>query len=199
MKAALDEFKQIINSIAFINPAEWEYLEQTLSLKKFEKDTMLHNQGEVIKNFFFIISGSVRKYSENPEGQVTHNVYSTRRFVTDLLSVSAQKPSFYSFEALTDTIVVKIELEFINKLFSMSPTYEKIARVLYQQAFIEETARLKEVLTADPQELYSNFAKTHKHLLTELPQTKIAACLNVAPETLSRIKKKALELETSKA
>lgn len=199
MKAALEEFKQIINSIAFINPAEWEYLEQTLTLKKYEKDLMLHNQGEIMKNFFFIISGSIRKYSENSEGQVTHNVYSTRRFVTDLISVGTQKASFYNYEALTDTIVVIIELEFLNKLFSMSPTYEKIARVLYQQAFIEESERLKEVLTADPQELYSNFARTHKHLLTELSQTKIAACLNVAPETLSRIKKKALELETSKA
>jgi hypothetical protein len=91
---------------------------------------------------------------------------------------------------LSDTILIKISIAFIDKAFSMLPTYNTIGRVMYQQAFLQESKRLREVLTASPTDQYVAFITEHKELSKHLSQNKIAECLNIVPETLSRIKKK---------
>jgi hypothetical protein len=112
--------------------------------------------------------------------------------VTDLLSVSEQKPSIYSLECLSDCTLVKLSIEFSEKAFSMSPTFSVVAREMYKQALLQESMRLREVLTVRPTEQYLRFVRENKELSNKLPQNKIAECLNIAPETLSRIKKKLL-------
>ena len=188
----LREFRIILEEIATINNAEWEYLASNLTVLILKKDTLFHEAGNKIEDLFFIIEGTVRKFSQHGETRITNNVYRSQRFITDLLSVSEQKPSIYSFECLSDTKLVKLSLSFSEKAFSMSPTFSHVARVMYQQALLQESMRLREVLTASPTEQYKRFVNEHKELLKHLPQNKIAECLNIAPETLSRIKKKLL-------
>ena len=189
---ALIDFRNIVNEYAVLNDAEWEYLVSNLEVLSFKKDDLIHKSGNRIEHLFFLINGTVRKFSQHGEMQITNNVYSNQRFVTDLLSVSEQKPSIYSFECLCDTTLVKLSVEFSEKAFTMSPTFSTIARTMYQQALLQESLRLREVLTATPTEQYLRFVSEHKELSQKLPQNKIAECLNIAPETLSRIKKKLL-------
>ncbi len=190
----LTEFRKIIDNYAALNAAEWEYLMGHLEVMECKKDDLIHQSGTLIKDLFFLINGTVRKFSQHGETQITNNVYSNQRFFTDLLSVSEQSPSIYSFECLNDTTIVRLSIEFSEKAFSMSPTFSTIARRMYQQAFLEESLRLRVVLTKTPTEQYLRFVSENKELSRQLPQNKIADCLNIAPETLSRIKKKLLNI-----
>lgn len=194
---ALLDFRKIVNDFAVLNEAEWEYLVSNLQVLSFKKDDFIHKSGNKTEHLFFLITGTVRKFSQHGENQITNNVYSNQRFVTDLLSVSEQKPSIYSFECLSDTILVKLSIEFSEKAFSLSPTFSTIARNMYQQALLQESLHLREVLTATPTEQYLRFVAEHKELSQRLPQNKIAECLNIVPETLSRIKKKLLNIKVS--
>jgi hypothetical protein len=81
----------------------------------------------------------------------------------------------------------------MEKAFSISPKFSILARVMYHQAFLHESLRLREVLISTPTEQYQKFMEEHKELALKLTQTKIAECLNIAPETLSRLRKKLLK------
>ncbi len=186
----LNRFRAFLNTISPMNDAEWEYLLPNIEVIKLEADEIFHRAGEHSKHLYFILEGTVRKFTQQKADQITNNVYRNQRFVTDLLSAVEQKPSIYSFECLSDAILIKISIAFIDKAFSMLPTYNTIGRVMYQQAFLQESKRLREVLTASPTEQYVAFITEHKELSKQLSQNKIAECLNIVPETLSRIKKK---------
>lgn len=189
---ALIDFRNIVNRFAVLNDAEWEYLVSNLEVITLKKDDIFHKAGNKVEHLFFIISGTVRKFSQQGQTQITNNVFSNQRFVTDLLSVSEQKASIYSFECLCDCVLVKLSIEFSEKAFSMSPTFSIVAREMYKQALLQESLRLREVLTSSPTEQFQRFINENKELSNKLPQNKIAECLNIAPETLSRIKKKLL-------
>jgi len=189
----LNEFRTILSGIASVNDAEWDYIVSHLTVLKLKKDVIFHKAGSKAEHMFFLVNGTVRKFSQQGEKKITHNIYSNQRFLTDLLSVCEQKPSNFSFECLSDTTVVKLTIEFSEKVFSMSPTFATIARIMYQQGFMQESLRLQEVLISTPTEQYLHFARENKELSQQLTQAKIAECLNMAPETLSRIKKKLLK------
>ncbi|MBN2786831.1 MAG: Crp/Fnr family transcriptional regulator [Paludibacteraceae bacterium] len=148
----LNRFRAFLSNISPMNDAEWEYLLPNIEVLELEKDQIFHQAGEYSKYLYFILEGTVRKFTQQKADQITNNIYRNQRFVTDLLSAVEQKPSIYSFECLSDAILIKISIAFIDKAFSMLPTYNTIGRVMYQQAFLQESKRLREVLTASPTE-----------------------------------------------
>jgi CRP-like cAMP-binding protein len=81
-----------------MNDAEWEYLLPNIEVIKLEADEIFHRAGEHSKHLYFILEGTVRKFTQQKADQITNNIYRNQRFVTDLLSAVEQKPSIYSFE-----------------------------------------------------------------------------------------------------
>jgi hypothetical protein len=86
-------------------------------------------------------------------------------------------------------MVVFIEYECVEKLYSLSPNYEKIARIIYEDSLIDEISWNKHLLLSNAVEKYKLFLIENKKIVQELTQNKIASCLNISPETISRLRR----------
>jgi CRP-like cAMP-binding protein len=185
----LPEFKNTIDSIHQLNDAEWEFLAKNISIKKLPKDTCIHKAGDYINNFSFLAKGYLRFYFCKEEKEFTLQIFSKKRFIIDLIALRSKKPTEFYMETLTDCLIIDIDVETMKNLISLSPSYEKVNRVMYERALVDEMQRLKDVLSLTPFESYKKFISEYPELVSELTQVKAAKCINITQESYSRFKK----------
>ncbi|MBN2743662.1 MAG: Crp/Fnr family transcriptional regulator [Marinilabiliaceae bacterium] len=187
---ARHDFKNIISGKIHVNDAEWELLDTFFDVIETQSGQVIQMPGKQAGYYFFVLEGALRMYAQNDEKEVTHNVYNHRRFVADVISIRYKQPSSFFIEALVPGLIICFDAHRLDKLLTISPTFEKIALMMYEQSLFEEMLRVNEILTLSPFNQYLHFVNIHKNIVPQLSQTKIAACLNVTPETISRFRKR---------
>ena len=96
---------------------------------------------------------------------------------------------FYNVDGIENTILFFFGGSWY-KLFNQFPVFEKVGRVMAENAFLS-LSRLNQMLTnEEPQQRYLNLIKQRPEVVERIPQHYIASYLGVKPESLSRIRKR---------
>lgn len=187
---AKQQFKEIICAKVQVNDAEWELLDTFFEVQSPAPGQIIQHPGKQAVHYFYVLKGALRMYSVDNEKEITHNVYNHQRFVADVISIRYNQFSSFYIEALVDSSIVCFDSLRLDKLLSISPTFEKIALMMYEQSLFEEMMRVHEILSLSPFNQYVRFMSQHKDLANQLSQAKIASCLNLTPESVSRFRKR---------
>lgn len=162
---------------------------EPVSIKK-KKDLLV--PGEVCKYTYFIVQGCLRSYFVDDKG--TEHIYQLRldnNWISDLESFFSQRPSKYYIEALEDSQLLQISFDRLNKLYTEVPGLERYFRILFQKAYINALERLNATMWESAVDRYNDMLAEHKDIFQRVPLVYIASYLGIAPESLSRIRKKA--------
>lgn len=183
----MDRFIQTVQALGNFSSSEIDLLLKAVTVKQFNKNDHLLKEGQVSSVIYFLNHGSLQQYHVNEDGaERTLNLFLQGDWVLDYQSFISRKPTQNFIVAYEDAEVVEMDIYSLHHLIAQSQVFFKMGRLLetgiqpgnlYTQ-FSSPEERYREVLSKKP--LW--FQKFPLHL--------IASYLGVAPETLSRIRKR---------
>ncbi|HEX5168205.1 MAG TPA: Crp/Fnr family transcriptional regulator [Cyclobacteriaceae bacterium] len=174
-----------------LSPDEEKYFINILKDRSLRKRQYLLQAGDVCRHECFVTKGCLRAYTVDKKGDEHIVMFAIEDWwISDLYSFLTGTPATQHIEALEETEVLLIEKDDLEKLYTEVPKFDRLMRILMQNAFIANQRRILASISQTAEEQYLNFIQKYPALEQRIPQHQIASYLGIAPETISRIRKK---------
>ena len=174
-----------------LNDTELQYFQSKLKFSSIQRKDLILRQEQICKKLFFVEKGSFRAYNINEEGKESTIMFALKNWwITDMDCFVNQKPAQVSIEALEQSTVISLSFGALHDLYEKIPAFERLFRILFQNAYIREQKRTLLYLSSNTQERYYQFLKQYPDFIEKVTQKQIASYLGVTPEFLSAVKKK---------
>ena len=173
-----------------LTEAEWQALEERLTIKIYIKGDHIVKQGEVCNQVYFINSGFLRFYKIIDGKEISTGFMGANQYVSSYDSFLTRKPAFENIQALEDAESHCLSYDDMQFLYKQYPVYQMFGRVIAEQLFIWVNERTNALLLLSPEQRYENMINNQSEVLQRVPQYMLASYIGVTPEHLSRIRKK---------
>lgn len=185
--------KNILQNVAkhiSLTNEEEHYFLSLLQERTFKNKEYISEEGEIGRYISFVNKGCCRIFSIDKNGFEHILSFASQDFwVGDLYSLIAQKPGRFFIQTMEATEVLQIAKDDLEKLYIAIPKFERLFRILAENAYVEYQNRVMQRLSLTAKERYEIFNKKYAQLKEVLPQKQIALYLGVTPEFFSRMKK----------
>ena len=183
----LDYFDRLIP----LNKEEKDLVREKFHSRLFRKRQYVLQEGDVCKQFYFVLRGCLRMYKIDDKGSTHVLQFAPENYwINDLGSFHGEKPSALNIDALEDTVVLQITRDDLISLYIKAPKFDRIFRVLLENSFIRLQQRLLQNISSTAEERYQTFSEIYPHLTNRLSQVQIASFLGITPEFLSKLRNK---------
>lgn len=186
-------FQQLFKSIqekVLLTQEEMELCKTFFIPKKLRKKQILLQEGDICIYNAFIEKGILRSFTMDEKGNEHIVQFAIEGWwITDLSSFLTNSASVYTIEALEDSELLLLTTSAREALMDKIPMFERYQRLLLQNAYIANQARINSALTETAEEKYINLGNAYLGLVQRVPQHMIASYLGLTPETLSRVRK----------
>ena len=187
--AVIASFRQF----APVSDADAEIVRARFSKVLAPARSFLMHAGEVSQHVYFVVKGCVRVAIETPDGEDVSCYFAAEgQFVSNYESFVSGKPSAYALHTLEPCELLAVDRQGLQEIYAMTSHGERIGRLLAEQLFIDALNRVTSFYLETPEQRYAKFVAAHPQLVARLPQHYIASHVGVRPQSLSRIKKRAM-------
>ncbi|REC49977.1 Crp/Fnr family transcriptional regulator [Chryseobacterium pennipullorum] len=174
-----------------ISDAQISRVQSFFTSKKLRKKQYLLQEGEICKNLSFVSKGLLKSYFLDERGNEHINMFAFEGWwISDFNSFIHQQNSVLNIDAVEETEVLMITLENYEKMMIEIPVMDRYFRILYQNSLVTKDYRLIVSNSYTAEEKYLQFAEKNPEMIKRVPHNLIASYLGLAPETVSRIRKK---------
>lgn len=184
----------LIHTISKIVPVPQEEIPLIFSyfkLKKYKRNEQLLVSGAVAHEIFFVLQGALHQYYIDEAGnERSCNFVFEEEFVTDFESFSQQTPATSDIKTLETTTCYVIRCRELVDLIKQSPAMAEYFRIVVEQLATDGIRRTKSFLSFSPEKRFLELTENKPKILQRIPQRLIAQYLGIAPESLSRIRKR---------
>jgi CRP/FNR family transcriptional regulator, anaerobic regulatory protein len=188
-QASIEPLLNYFDHLIPLSKEEQDLVTEKFHPRLFRKRQYVLQEGDVCKQFNFVVRGCLRSYKIDEKGNIYVLQFAVENnWINDLGSFHGIKPSALNIDALEDTVVLQISLDDLISLYTQAPKFHRIFRVLVENAFIRLQERLLQTISSTAEERYQSFLELYPHLANRLSQVQIAAFLGVTPEFLSRLR-----------
>lgn len=151
--------------------------------------TILH-AGESSQILYVVLKGCLRAVTESKGKDLTLDVFFEGHVITAMESFMGWGPSSFTIQAVQASEFLEIPRQTLDRLVVEQPQLIRTITAHHRIWIMSMTRRIRELLVTSPAERYQCFVREHADLMNRLPQYMIASMLGIAPETLSRIRRK---------
>ena len=177
-----------------LTPEETQYFTSILKKRSLRKRQYLLQAGDISRYECFVNKGCLRTYHVDDKGQEHIVQFAFEEWWTgEMYSFLTGQPSSYHIDALEDSELLLIEKSQWDKMFIEIPKFERLFRMLLQNAFISMQRRITDNMSLTAEERYNKFSQQYPQFEQRLPLRQIASYLGITPESLSRIRSKRAE------
>lgn len=170
---------------------EETFFTSILQQRTITRKDFLLQQGQVCRYENFVNSGCLRVYNIDKVGTEHIVMFAPEDWwVSDMYSFLTQTPASFFIDALEDTEVWQIDKNDLESLFNKVPKFDRLYRILLQNAFVAQQQRIAQNLSFTAEQRYSNFLKKYPSLEQRISQKQMAAYLGITPEFLSMLRRK---------
>ena len=184
----MEEFRKFIEKYTPVPENEWKIISQAFRLRKFARNEIILQEGEVCRYFYFYERGLIRFFCNVNGEDVTITFAEAPYCFTSNISFRAQKPANESIQALEETVLWRVTFEQYENLEEIR-SWNIFIKKLYNeiQELMERWLLESKVYTAEKnyQLLYERFPA---EFIQRIPLKHLASFLGVAPQSLSRIR-----------
>jgi CRP-like cAMP-binding protein len=174
-----------------LNDAEAKYILSFFQKRIYKRGVTLLTAGDSASDVFFVVHGALHQFYLDESGiEKSCNFAFENEFITDLESFSKQTPATSHIKALTETAVLCLSSKDLDGLLQEMPIVAEFYRILMERIAAESMERTKCLLAYSPQKRFLILAKDRRDIFQRVPQRYIAQYLGIAPESLSRIRKR---------
>lgn len=166
-------------------------IESFFAPKKLRKKQYLLQEGEICKCLSFVSKGLLKSYVLDEKGNERINMFAFEGWwISDFNSFIHQEKAILNIDAVEESEVLMISLEDYEKMMLEIPVMDRYFRILYQNSLVTKDYRLMVSNSFTAEEKYMQFAQRNPEIIKRVPHNLIASYLGLAPETVSRIRKK---------
>lgn len=173
---------------------EINFMRSLVLPKHLKKGEFLLREGEIPRYGAFVCQGFLRSYFVDNKGK-EHVV----QFAPESWWISAKPgagedaPSSVFIDAIEDSDILLVDKAGHVSLMQRVPLYASSFLAGIQKRGEAKEKRIVNSLAATAEERYNEFIKTYPSIAQRVPQHMLASYLGITPETVSRIRRKALE------
>jgi len=166
-------------------------LQSFFTLKKLRKKQYLLQEGDACKYLSFVSKGLLKSYFLDEKGSEHINMFAFEGWwISDFNSFINQEKAVLNIDAIEETELLMITREDYENLMLKIPVMDRYFRILYQNSLVTKDYRLIVSNSFTAEEKYTQFAQKNPDVIQRIPHNLIASYLGLAPETVSRIRKK---------
>ena len=169
--------------IAFINSVFKE--------RKIRRRQFILQEGDICRLNTFVVEGCFKMYMVDSTGKEHNLQFAVENWwIGDIGSFHSGEPSKLYIEALENSIILQIQKADLLKLFVDYPRFNRVFRVLSENALVNLQKRVLQNISSTAEERYLDFIDKYPYFFNRISNVQIASYLGVTPEFLSTIRKR---------
>jgi CRP-like cAMP-binding protein len=173
-----------------LTDAAWGRFAAVLRPRRLRRGAHLVRAGERVGTLWFVVAGVLRRYTVAEAGEVTTGFLVEHSFATDYLALCADAHSTSSLQALTPVHVLAAGLADLRRLSTVDAEWRGFAAAAGRALVRRRERRHVELLTRSPEERYGDLLRECPTLIDRVPHYHVASYLGIAPESLSRLRRR---------
>jgi CRP-like cAMP-binding protein len=182
---------EYFNRHLLLDEREVAIVEQSFFERIIKRRQFILREGDICKVSTFVVSGCFRTYMVDNNGNEHNLQFAIENWWTgDISSFHGEVPSKLNIEAMENSIVLQIKKEELLKLYDELPKFNRIFRVLAENAMVSLQRRTLLNISSTAEERYLDFINRYPFLFNRISNVQIASYLGVTPEFLSTIRRK---------
>jgi len=150
---------------------------------------LLLKEGEICRHLYFVDKGLLRYFFLKGGEEISKFFTVAPYFFTSQRSLSAETPATESIETLTACTLWRMSQEDGFRLL-VNTGWAEFVRKLLQEVQFNTEALYTEAQTLTAESRYQHLLAEQPYLIQHVPQKYLASYLGIAPQSLSRIRKK---------
>jgi CRP-like cAMP-binding protein len=184
-----ENLQKSISRFIQVEPSEFDFFTSCMSIRSLKKKEILLRADQNCRSIYFINKGCLRYYYLVDGEEKTAQFFFENGWFTDLDSFLGGMPAENFVDALEDTELLGIEKNDLMKLYEEIPKFERLGRILAENAYLGIRQKTKTLTTLDAEQRYLQLMKERPKIFERIPQHYIASYLNIKPQSLSRIRR----------
>jgi len=186
----MEAFKKYLTQFPHYKSEMFEDVLPFLSVKQIEAGEYFLRQGRTCKHLAFIEEGLMRLYYLNDGKEVTTCFCKENTITCSYKSLITNTPSEIAIQAIESGTLIVFSYDSLKKLYEKDLFWQQVGRLGAENEYINTECHNRFLNDLSATERYEQILKEDADLLQRVPLNYLATYLQVAPETLSRIRKK---------
>lgn len=182
--------KEIFDRYYSVDLKFWIEFSKHIKVREFSKNDIVKDYHKTEKFINILVAGSVAHFVPSNERDVCINLYYENEIFSDYLSFLTQKSTIIKTECLEDSVLWSLSFNALQTLYEKSSPSILIGKAISDLMFTKKQSEQINLLTLSPTERYLKLIKERPLVFQRTPLKIIASYLGIAPESLSRIRKK---------
>ena len=175
-----------------LSAADKEIIHDIFIPKNLLKGEFLLREGDPLKYGAFVCKGFLRSYVIDNKGKEHIIQFAPENWWISDKGASAEGKASCFIDAIEDSDILLIDQAGHFKMLERVPAYGKSFQAGMQKRSAAKDKRIVHSLVADAEERYNDFIETYPSIAQRVPQHMLASYLGIAPETLSRVRRKSM-------
>lgn len=184
-----DKLVEVLSRYAVLTDNLKDALLRLVPIKNFDKGTVLLREGEPAGECYFVLEGCIRCFYLKDGADKTAEFY-TEGDVASPVTYGTCEPSPCWLECVEPVLAAVGTPDDEDEMNAQNPDMEKVHRVMAEAMMAKYLRTHNEYKNNTPEERYAHLAEWRADLLERVPHYQIASYLGIAPESLSRIRKR---------
>jgi CRP-like cAMP-binding protein len=185
----LTSFRQFIENYTPLSDTDWASIAACFEQRVIKKDEILLVEGKICRYLYFLESGLLRYYINKDGSDVTKFFTEAPYCFTSQVSFTAIKPATENIQAIEESVIWQATLEDVNALLELR-SWSNFVRKLIQEVQYYTEQILEEIQTETAENRYQKMLVEEPELVQRIPLKHLASYFGIAPQSLSRIRKK---------
>ena len=135
---ALARYRKKLESLAPISDDDFRNLAGTLREKHFNRGEVLLKEGQVSREYYFIISGCIRSFGLEDGREVNVKFYFEDDTACDFASFRSEQPSHFYLVAMEDTVVFHATKTEAGPVFENGVSLHMLLFRFFQDLYLKE-------------------------------------------------------------
>ena len=183
------KIKTIFKELDFTND-ELKLIESVFHKEIIKKGEILIHPGDTVDVQYYILDGCLRAFHLDNQGkEYTLQFGIADWWMSDFTAFFSEDKAILTVEAITDSIIYRINKKDKEYLCSQIPKIDRFFRIKLERAFAAFQKRILTGISKTAKERYLDFMATYPKIETYLKNYHIASYLGITTESLSRIRK----------
>jgi CRP-like cAMP-binding protein len=188
----MTELEKYIQTYFGVSPEDMQSISTYFKPVRLSKGDYFLKPGRHCDRLGFVQSGIIREFVEIGGREVTKWVSTKGYFVVDLSSFVFGQPSRWNIQALSDCELYVIDSKDYKAIGSHIAGWAELEKLFIAKCFTVLEDRILSHLAMSAEERYQQLFSFNKELFNQVPLQYLASMMGMTPETLSRLRKKAL-------
>lgn len=180
-----------LNQMLPLDEEEALVISKVVRQRSVKRRQFILQEGDICQHNTFVVEGCFRMYMVDLNGKEHNLQFAIENWwIGDIGSFHSEEPSRLNIEAMENSVVLQINKSDLLMLFVEYPKFNRLFRVLAENALVSAQRRTLQNISSTAEERYLDFQTRYPHFFNRISNVQIASYLGVTPEFLSTIRKK---------